>query len=216
VSRHHYIIRRGPEGRERLRLVSRVMQPSTHGLRDLEFLSADITASASAGEFDLIHARFLLTHLPDPAAALLHIYAALRPGGVAVVEDIDFRGSFCYPESPAFSRYVALYTETARRRGADANIGPRLPSLLAETGFTDVRMSVVQHAGTTGEAKLLAPLTLENIAGAVLAEGLATAEELAALVDELYVHTRTEGTIGGTPRIVEAWGCRRDAPTLAS
>src|SRR5581483_12394792 len=48
-------------------------------------------------------------------------------GGTVVLEDIDFRGHFCHPECAAFSRYVHLYTQAAHRRGADPNIGPRLP-----------------------------------------------------------------------------------------
>ncbi|HZO57300.1 MAG TPA: methyltransferase domain-containing protein [Bryobacteraceae bacterium] len=260
----HYIIRGGVEGRERLRILARVMQSSTHSLlhragirpgmscleigcgggdlafdmarmvgpagrvvgtdideaklglarkesaelqlNNIDFQFQDITTTDPEGEFDLIHARFVLTHLMDPAQALTRMRRALRKGGVVVVEDIDFRGYFCYPESPAFWRYVELYTETVRRRGADPSIGPRLPSLLADAGFSDVQMNIVQPAGTKGEVKLLTPLTMENIADAVVAEGLADVEEIEGLVTRLYEHARTDGTIGCTPRIVEAWG----------
>ncbi|MEP7365036.1 MAG: methyltransferase domain-containing protein [Acidobacteriota bacterium] len=212
----------GPAGRvvgtdidhEKLKLARH--ECSAHGLENVEFLFADITKSEIEEQFDLVHARFILTHLPDPAGALTRMSRALRPGGVIAVEDIDFRGYFCEPECPAFWRYVELYTETARRRGADANIGPRLPGLLAAAGFDDVQMNIVQPAGTTGEVKLVTPLTMENIADAVVAEGLATAEEIAGLVAELYKYARTDGTIGGAPRIVEAWGRKRDGRDRAS
>lgn len=132
----------------------------------------------------------------------------MRPGGVLVVVDVDFRGYFCYPESPALRRYVELYTETVRRRGGDANIGPRLPGLLAANGFEAVQMNVVQPAGTEGEVKLLSPLTMEYIADAVLAEGLASRAEIDQLVAELYEFARSLGTVGSGPRVVEAWGYR--------
>jgi SAM-dependent methyltransferase len=250
-----YIIRGGVQGRERLRVLSRVMRPTTMallhraGLRpgmtclevgcgggdvafdtvravgpsgrvvgtaiaeaagqelsNIEFRLMDITENAPAAEFDLVHARFLLSHLADPAGALARMRGALRPGGVIVLEDVDFRGHFCYPESNAFARYMELYTETARRKGADANIGPRLPSLLVDAGFQNVQMHVVQPAGTTGEVKLLTPLTMENIAGSVVAAGLASEEETKQLVAELYQYAQTAGTIGSAPRIIEAWG----------
>jgi ubiquinone/menaquinone biosynthesis C-methylase UbiE len=259
-----YIIRGGVKGRERLRVLSRVMRPTTMallhraGLRpgmacleagcgggdvafdmacavgpsgrvvgididqkvlelaiaeaagqqlsNLEFRLMDITESAPTAEFDLVHARFLLTHLADPSGALARMRGALRPGGVIVLEDIDFRGHFCYPESKAFDRYVELYTETARRKGADANIGPRLPSLLVDAGFENVQMHVVQPAGTSGEVKLMAPLTMENIAGSVVTAGLASEEEAEQLVAELYQYAQTAGTMGSAPRIIEAWG----------
>src|SRR5215472_5595354 len=180
-------------------------------LKNVEFRLADISESDPEASFDLVHARFLLTHLADPGQALARMRQALRPGGVVVIEDIDFRGHFSYPDSAALWRYVELYTETVRRRGADANIGPRLPGLLLEAGFENVRMNVVQPAGSDGEVKLMNPLTMENIADAVLAEGLASADEVDRLVAELYQFARTPGTVASMPRVVEAWGYRPEA-----
>lgn len=263
VSAQSYIIRGGIAGRGRLRILSRVMRPTSlallqraglqAGMQVLEigcgggdlafdiarvvgsnggvlgtdidqtkldlaareaaeltltnigFQLANVMESAPAGNFDLIHARFVLTHLTNPAQALAHIRAALRPGGIIVLEDIDFRGYFCYPDCAALWRYVALYTETTRRRGVDANIGPRLPALLSEAGFQNLQLNVVQPSGIEGEIKLISPLTMENIADAVLAEGLATAEEIAHIVADLYKYAETPGTLGCTPRIFEVW-----------
>jgi len=69
------------------------------------------------------------------------------------LEDIDFSGYFCYPDCAALGCYVQLYTETTRRRGVDANIGPRLPSLLAEAGFENIQVNIVQPSGFEGEVK---------------------------------------------------------------
>jgi SAM-dependent methyltransferase len=269
MKKSSYVIRGGIEGRERLRILARVMRPTTldllrraglqpgmaclevgcgggdlacdmarllgpagkvvatdidekkleiasqeaqaQQLNNVEFRLADITERDPGGSFDLVHARFLLTHLTNPAQALARMRQALRPGGVVVIEDIDFRGHFSYPESAALWPYVELYTEVVRRKGADANIGPRLPALLLETGFENVRLNVVQPAGTEGEVKLLNPLTMENIADAALAEGLASAGEVDRLVAELYEFARTPGTVFSMPRVVEAWGCRPQA-----
>ena len=181
-------------------------EAAEQNLANAHFQLGDITSSAPAGEFDLIHARFVLTHLTNPAGALSHIRSALRPGGTVVIEDIDFSGYFSYPDSAALWRYVHFYTETTKRRGVDANIGPRLPSLLSAAGFEKIQMSVVQPAGIDGEVKMISPLTMENIADAVIAEGLATAAEIDGIVAELYSHARTPGTLGCMPRVFEAWG----------
>ena len=259
-----YVIRGGVEGRERLRILSRVMQSTTLAclaragikegmaclevgcgggdvafdmgrmvgpvgrvvgtdidetalelgrreaadlqLNNVEFRVADITQSTFAAEFDLAHARFVLTHLADPARALANMRAALRPGGAMLVEDIDFRGHFAYPESAALARYVELYSEVVRRKGADPNIGPRLPSLLADAGFENVQMDVVQPAGLVGEVKLMTPITMQCIGPAVIAAGLASEAEVAGLVAELFEYAYTPGTIGCVPRVVQAWG----------
>jgi SAM-dependent methyltransferase len=204
----------GPEGRvvgtdiDHKKLELACQEAAEQQLTNTEFQFADITQTQPQAEFDLVHARFVLTHLRDPGAAVATMRRALRTGGVLVVEDIDFRGYFCYPECPALWRYVELYTEAVRRKGADANIGPRLPALLAEAGLEGVQMNVVQPAGTEGEVKLVTPLTMENIGDAVVAEGLASPAEIKQLVAELYKFAHTPGTVGCAPRIVQAWGYR--------
>ena len=100
--------------------------------------------------------------------------ARLAPGGVLIVEDIDASGQFCHPPSAAFARFVELYSAVVHARGADPNIGPRLPELLRAGGLADIGMHVVHPAGVEGEVKLLSPITFEAIADAVAAEGLAS------------------------------------------
>ena len=75
-----------------------------------------------------------------------------------------------------------------------------------ESGFEKVQMNVVQPAGIEGDVKLLNPLTMENIADAVLAEGLASRTEIDQIIAELYAFARTPGTVACAARVVEAWG----------
>jgi hypothetical protein len=67
-------------------------------------------------------------------------------------------------------------------------------------------MNVVHPAGFDGEVKLIAPITLEAIADAVLAANLCGADELNGTVDDLYAFAADEGSVLSTPRIVQAWG----------
>jgi hypothetical protein len=136
------------------------------------------------------------------------MYAALRPGGVLMVEDIDCSGCFCYSDHQATRRSIELYVEAARRWGGDPNIGPSLPALMLEAGFTQVGINVVQPAGLEGEVKIVLPLTLENIAHAILADALCTREELEHLLAHLYQFANDSRTVAGLPRVVQAWGYR--------
>src|SRR5262249_36132350 len=131
-----------------------------------------------------------------------------RPGGAVVVEDIDFTGHFCHPDCPALWRYVAFYTQAARRAGGDPHIGPRLPGMLLDAGFERVQMNVVQPAGVGGGVKLVNRITMENIADAVLAAGLATSAEVDQVLAELYEAARDSRTVMSLPRVVQAWGYR--------
>lgn len=179
----------------------------------VEYREGDVLTAEFAPDYDVIYVRFLLTHLPDPAAAVARIAAGLRGDGVLIVEDIDFRGCFCHPASAAFDRYVELYRGAALARGVDPNIGPRLPELLARAGCERVGVNVVQPAGRTpdgheGDVKLVCPLTLENIADSAVAEGLASREEIDGVLAELYALAADRTTLLAFPRIVQAWGYR--------
>jgi SAM-dependent methyltransferase len=256
----HYVIRGGLEGRERLRILARVMRPGSMalfdrcGLRDgmicldagcgggdatlevarrvapggsvlgidldedkiriarmeaqqqgvtnVEFRAGDIHQSSGAA-LDFVYSRFLLTHLSDAADVAGGFHRQLRPGGVIAVEDIDFSGHFTCPESPAFTRYHDLYCTAVKRRGGDPDIGPRLPALLKRAGFTGIHVTVVQPMALEGEAKLITALTMEAIAGAVMAEGLATPTEIETLVQQLYDLAADPWTLAGIPRVFQ-------------
>lgn len=177
------------------------------GLRNVEFRREDITRPADLGAaFDVVYARFLLTHLADPGGAVVTLCRRLAPGGVLIVEDIDFTGHFCHPPSDAFQRYVALYSRVVRARGADPDIGPRLPGLLAAAGLGDLGVRVVQPAGFSGDVAAIAPLTLEAIAESLRQLGLAGAEEIDGTVRELRELVRDGRTLVSLPRIVQCWG----------
>ncbi|MDQ3252352.1 MAG: hypothetical protein M3R15_00350 [Acidobacteriota bacterium] len=95
-----------------------------------------------------------------------------------------------------------------RKRGGDPDIGPRLPLLLKDAGFAQVDLNVVQPMGMEGEVKLIVPITLENIAEAVVQAKLASREETADLIEELYDFAANPRTVSGTPRVIQAWGRR--------
>jgi SAM-dependent methyltransferase len=181
-------------------------EATAQGIANAEFRALDVYEGEVGADFDLVYARFLLSHLADPAAAIAAFSRALRPGGLLIVEDIDFNGTFVSPETAAFRRYHELYRAVVRKRGGDPDIGPRLPILLADGGFEQVDMHVVQPMATRGEVKLINALTLENIVDAVLQDDLASLWEIEALVHELHSFAADPHTVAGLARVVQAWG----------
>jgi ubiquinone/menaquinone biosynthesis C-methylase UbiE len=183
-------------------------EAAREGLRNVEFRNSNVDDLADESAYNLVYSRFLLSHLRDPATALKRIVHAAKPGGTIVVEDIDHSGVFGYPPSPAIDRYVQLYNEVVRRRGADPEIGPRLPGLFREVGLADPRVTLAQPVMTTGDGKRITQITLENIRPAVVAAGLATDAEIFALMAELDTFTEDPETLVGFPRIYQAWATR--------
>lgn len=181
-------------------------EAASNGFRHVEFRNANINDCELESNFDLVYSRFLLTHLSKPQVALAKMHRALRPGGIVVIEDIDFEGHFCYPECNAFRQYVRLYSEVARRREADPNIGRRLPSLVSEAGFDRVQVLIVQPAGLDPDEKLIGPITMESIVESVLAEGLAGWAEMDRIIAELHEFAGDPRSLMSLPRIVQVWG----------
>jgi SAM-dependent methyltransferase len=156
--------------------------------------------------YDLVYARFLLTHLKDPVKGLAAMVRAARPGGLVVAEDIDFPGHVCYPPCTAFTRYLELYQAAVLRKGGDPCIGPRLPLLFLDAGLTDVQVDITQPTFLAGEGKTMGSVTLEHIREPLVAAGLATDAEVKALLAELAEHERNPRTVISIPRVFQVWG----------
>src|SRR5215217_1524088 len=119
---------------------------------------------AEASTYDLVFARYLLSHLPRPQRAVEAMVRAARPGGRLVLEDVYFPGHYCYPPSAAFDRFVELYQAAARaKEGGDAAIGLRLLGMALEAGVVEVRVGLVVPTFREGEGKLVTQVTMEHI-----------------------------------------------------
>jgi SAM-dependent methyltransferase len=177
-------------------------------LSTISFREGDVTRLDVHGAFDLVYARFLLTHMRDPQELVERMLRAARPGGLIVIEDIDHSGVFSYPACAALGRHIELYNQLARLKGADPEIGPRLPGLLRQGGALQVQLTMVQPTFMAGEPKRLHQLTLASIAEGLIENGLATAAEIEELHCELDAFTSDPHTLIGLPRIFQAWGYR--------
>jgi SAM-dependent methyltransferase len=177
----------------------------TAGIANLSFQQGDVRTLQGDG-YDVVYARFLLTHMPDPAAVLARMAACLKPGGKLVVEDIDHGRVVCEPPSPAYARYTELYEELIGRRGGDLRIGLKLLRLLRQAGAGEVELHIVQPAFTSGPAKHAHVVTLDSITDALQAEGMATAAEVAALRADMLRFDQAKDTVVTFPRIIQAWG----------
>jgi SAM-dependent methyltransferase len=180
-------------------------------LANVECRCSDATGLDLVAEFDVVYARFLLTHLGDPLAALGAMVGAAKPGAVVVIEDLDHSAVFAHPRSIALDEYVALYNDAARLRGGDPEIGPKLPAMLRRAGLVEVQLSVVQPAFTGGDAKRIHEITLANIAEPVITAGLASEAQLSSLAAQLASLADDPDTIVSFPRIFQVSG-RRPGP----
>lgn len=142
------------EEKQRAEAVRQAAAAGETGL--VEFRGGDATALPLEADelrsFDLVHARFLLEHVPDPQAVVNEMARAVRPGGRMVLVDDDHEQLRLWPDCPALMRTFEQYWRSYGDHGFDPLVGRRLPALLREAGATAVRVAVVFYGAARGEA----------------------------------------------------------------
>ncbi len=176
------------------------------GLTNVQLQVADALSWDEQDQYDLVYTRFLLTHLSQPQKVIDKMNMAVKPGGLVAIEDLQFSGHFCYPDCPAFERYIQLYQQVVINQGGEPEIGPKLPGMLKQAGFKEVNLNLVQPIFMDGEGKSVAQITMEKIRSAVLEQGLSSPDEIETIISELKQFGQNSETIISLPRIFQVCG----------
>jgi SAM-dependent methyltransferase len=209
----------GPEGRvvgidlDGAKLELAREEARERGVATVEYRQGDLDGAELGERYDLVHARFLLTHVADRTAIVTRLAGALRPGGTLAVLDIDFRSTVSYPPVRAYERFCELYTASSTARGGDPYVGPSLPGLLEAAGLEVGGLAVTQPAGraavgSEADVKQIPALTMALIAEAAIGEGLTTPAEAEGLVRELQAMAADGRTVVLIPRTFGVWARR--------
>jgi trans-aconitate 2-methyltransferase len=90
----------------------------------VEFVVHDVTVTPfPTGPADLIYARLVLAHLPDPFAAVRLWQSQLRPGGVLLLDEV----AYIHTDDPTLGWYESVVVGLVASRGADMYAGAHLP-----------------------------------------------------------------------------------------
>jgi trans-aconitate 2-methyltransferase len=128
------------------------------GLPEVEIVEDDVTQPLPVEGADLVFARFLLTHLAAPAAALRGWARALAPDGRLIVQETARLVS----RDPALGRYYELVAELQQRHGQALDVGSRLAELAGESGLVVERASIRPLAQKPSEMAALHVLNLRS------------------------------------------------------
>lgn len=131
---------------------------------NIEVRAMDITTDAlPADAFDLVLARMLLLHLPDPEAACRRLLASARDGASVVIHDADFSPLALENPSALEAEGLRTMTDTMRSSGVDLSLGPKLAGILEACGaeIVDVQSSASPGFGDGLAARIVA-ITIER------------------------------------------------------
>jgi len=185
------------------------------GEPNLEVRRHDIVADDLPGEqFDLIHARLLLEHLPERDLVLKKMITALRPGGWLVIEDCDWRGllaepplAFFYPVARA-DRAVEVWrgiVAAMQVAGYDAQYGWRLPAEMLAHGLLEAGAEARAPMMRGRTVSVAAPrFTLEHLRERLVQAGALTNDQ----IDEEIRWLDDPDSVALPFLLVAAWGRR--------
>jgi SAM-dependent methyltransferase len=173
------------------------------GVGNVRFDRHDVTVDPPPADgLDLIHARLLLEHLPEPLSAINRLAAALRPGGFLVAADaagLQLRGG----PTGLFDQLEAAWVSAGRAVGWDPLYGLRLAGDLRSAQLADVEGLEHRAIAPGGADWRHIAAGLERLHGELLAQG-ASAE----LLEHVLLALEDPGNLLTGPPIVVAWGRR--------
>jgi len=183
------------------------LESEASGRPCLEVLRHDLMADALPTGFDLVHARWVVEWMPDKRLALERMAAALRPGGVVLIEEPDFVTIYQGGESAALrSVFIAAMRYLEETTRVDCEYGRRALRDLTALGLLNVEAEgrcPIVRGGDPLAAHFLR-LTLEKLRQQVLSAGHVTKESFDEAVAALEDPTFTVVA----PMTVAAWGWR--------
>jgi len=152
----------------------------------VEIHRGDITEGVPpGGPFDLIHARLVLTHLPQRERVLTELVRALAPGGWLVLGELTPRPPrvLAAPRSSdreLFERMQHLSMDVVSPAGGISfQWGAEVPDRMAREGLEEVRATEWSRTNVGGDHGCLLHRNLNLQADAPLRAAGATEEELA-------------------------------------
>lgn len=168
------------------------------GVPNLRFEEGSVYALAYPdAAFDVCFAHQVLQHLTRPVDAAREMRRTLKPGGLVAVRDADYATMTAFPHTPEIEHWRALYHAVAKRNGAEADAGRRLPGWLEDAGFRDVTVSattVLFHERSAVENWGLSwaeRVTHSALATQAVEYALATPADLEAIAEGWRRWTRT-------------------------
>ena len=156
------------------------------GLTNVRYIKADIQNSEELPQIlaDIVYARLVLMHLPNPKKALINMYAFLKPGGILSLQETTWSTIRCSVPCPEMIKYRDAVIALGRTRDADYNLGEKLPAICKELGYY-----VIEHYTTPAKQSIAFAKELitarPELAQKIAQAGIATTQELKSWFEKI-------------------------------
>lgn len=181
------------------------------GLTNVKFMEGDLHAVAPSGDFDAVVGRLVLLHAPDPVVLLRGLGHQLRPGGVAVFQDLQqsMTSLQTSPPLPLWGQVWRWIVATMQGAGVHLDVGYGLHRVFQSAGFPVPEMEVAAPLirGEDPAQYEWCASTLAMILPTTVKLGVATAEEvdIETLADRLRAEVLAADAVVRFTDLVGGW-----------
>jgi 2-polyprenyl-3-methyl-5-hydroxy-6-metoxy-1,4-benzoquinol methylase len=178
-------------------------------LPTVHFMRTTIDAIALDEPVDAVIGRFILMHLPDPAATLRQLSNWVNPGGVIAFSENDITGTRSIPDMPLFEQVSARIVRAFEAMGLSPRFGTTLHTIFADAGLGAPHLTLGTPIGTAADTDLLAYAAEVWRLVSPIAQQMGFAIDALADIDEFLSRFREEAQAVNAlitmPPIITAW-----------
>ncbi len=180
------------------RLLAGIAEPNIE-VRQMDLVGGQLPA----GEFDFVHTRLVLMHIPAREQVLGRLCTALRPGGILMIEEQDGFPVLA-TATGAYRQAWLAFIRACRAAGTDPDWTRDLPLRLRRHGLAsiDAELDVPLFRGGSAHARFWS-LTWQQVRDRVIAVG-----EPARVIDDGRADLADQQRWFTGPAMMTAWGQR--------
>ncbi|KAJ7648765.1 S-adenosyl-L-methionine-dependent methyltransferase [Mycena polygramma] len=150
---------------------------------NISFKLGDLTKTLDfeTATFDIVHARFVMIHVPNAEEAIKRAATLVKPGGLLILEDADIT-SMLRTGGKAAQEYTSRLIPVFESRKSDPEMGRKLAGIMTSTGyFPDVQVH-----------KVAVPMSENGTDGALNELGLGLKKSMLRAVDAITERAAAE------------------------
>lgn len=159
---------------------------------NVQFVQGDVNTFEPDGAFDAVIGRLILMYLPDAAAVLRRLAAALTPGGIVAFQEYDMHAAASEPPLAVLDRGLQWIIGAFAGAGLPTRMGLRLHALFLAAGLPAPQIVLASRieAGPDSPSPAFFAESVRNLAPLIERMGLATRDEIG--IDTLEERVRAE------------------------
>ncbi len=155
--------------------------------------------------FDLVYCRFLLLHMDDQVEMVRRLAALTKPGGTLVAMDYVMDTIRIAPHHPVFQRGIDILLGTLAGAGRPVDAGVRLGEWFRNAGLPMPHGTDMQGILEVAHADVMLAKVVAGFGAGAVKMGLASAEEIARLPDEIRNIAAKGEHLTHWPTVTAAW-----------